>query len=194
MDQKVIDMRKILQNKFFAEDDLPRTGSIHPEFSHTITVCVDAFGCCLAQGCIHNYYFESKTEFSSLDQMLLGIDDILDRAGECQRDTRLRTTFKKEPTMKNTSMSDEQFADYLTSSIVERMPPAFNPDTLRVKEGKLASYFIRVLARQHSSMQGVINRAGKEGVCVFRSEMELLRLIRDDLTAECSWNKRKAGK
>ena len=95
MNQKVIDMRKILQNKYFAEDDLPRTGSIHPEFSHTITVCVDAFGCGLAQGCIHNYYFESKTEFSSLDQMLLGIDDILDRAGECQRDTRLRTTFKK---------------------------------------------------------------------------------------------------
>ena len=59
---------------------------------------------------------------------------------------------------------------------------------------ELASYFIRVLARQHSSMQGVINRAGKDGVCVFRSEMELLRLIRDDLTAECSWNKRKAGK
>ena len=140
------------------------------------------------------YYFESKTEFSSLDQMLLGIDDILDRAGECQRDTRLRTTFKKEPTVKHTSMGDEQFADYLTSSMAERMPPAFNPDTLRVKEGKLASYFIRVLARQHSSMQGVINRAGKDGVCVFRSEMELLRLIRDDLTAECSWNKRKAGK
>ena len=82
----------------------------------------------LAQGWIHNYYFESKTEFSSLDQMLLGIDDILDRAGECQRDTRLRTTFKKEPTVKHTSMGDEQFADYLTSSMAERMPPAFNPD------------------------------------------------------------------
>lgn len=95
MNQNVIDMRKILQNKYFAEDDLPRTGSIHPEFSHTMTVCVDAFEDGLAHGCIHNYYFESKTEFSSLDQMLLGIDDILDRAGECQRDTRLRTTFKK---------------------------------------------------------------------------------------------------
>lgn len=94
----------------------------------------------------------------------------------------------------HTSMDDEQFADYLTSSMAERMPPAFNPDTLWVKEGKLASYFIRVLARQHSSMQGVINRAGKEDVCVFRSEMELLRLIRDDLTAERSWDKRRAGK
>ena len=120
------------------------------------------------------------------------IDDILNCAEECQRDTRLRTTFKKKPTMKNTSMSDEQFADYLTSSIVERMPPVLNPDTLRVKEGKLASYFIRVLARQHSSMQGVINCAGLASV--FRSEIEWLRLIRDDLTAECSWNKRKAGK
>lgn len=99
MDHNIIYMREFLQNKYFAEDDLPRTGSIHPEFSHTMTVCVDAFECGLAQGCIHNYYFESKTEFSSLDQMLLGIDDILDRAGECQRDARLRTTFKKEPTM-----------------------------------------------------------------------------------------------
>lgn len=43
-------------------------------------------------------------------------------------------------------------------------------------------------------MQGVINRAGKDGVCVFRSEMELLRLIRDDLAAERSWDKQRAGK
>ena len=194
MDQKVIDMRKILQNKYFAEDDLPRTGSIHPGFSHTMTVCVDAFERGLAEGYIYSYYFESKTDFLSLDQMLLGIDDILDRAGECQRDTRLRTTFKIEPTMKRASMSDEQFAEHLASSVAKREPPAFTPDTLRVKEGKLASYFIRVLARQHSSMQGVINRAGKDGVCVFRSEMELLRLIRDDLAAERSWDKQRAGK
>lgn len=194
MNQNVIDMRKILQNKYFAEDDLPRTGSIHPEYSHTMTVCVDAFECGLAQGRIHNYYFDEEITFLSLDQMLLGIDDILDRAGECQRDTRLRTTFEKGSTMKRTSMGNEQFTDHLTSSTAERMPPAFNPDSLRVKKGKLTSYFIRVLARRHSSMQGVINRAGKEGVCVFRSEMELLRLIRDDLTVEFSWNKRKAGK
>ena len=194
MDQNVIDMRKILQNKYFAEDDLPRAGSIHPEYSHTMTICVDAFDNGLAHGCIYNYYFESKTEFLSLDQMLLGIDDVLDRAGECQRDTQLRTQFKNAHTMKRASMCDEQFAEHLASSMTKREHPAFNPDTLRVKEGKLASYYIRVLARQHSSMQGVINRAGKEGACVFRSEMELLRLIRDDLTAERSWDKRRAGK
>lgn len=70
------------------------------------------------------------------------IDDILNCAEECQRDTRLRTAFKKD--------------------------------------------------RQHSSMQGVINCAGLASV--FRSEIEWLRLIRDDLTAECSWNNREAGK
>ena len=121
--------------------------------------------------------------------MLLGIDDILDRAGECQRDTRLRTTFKKEAAVKHASMDDEQFEEYLERGIAERMPPAFNPDTFWVKEGKLASYYVRIIARQHSSMQGMISRAGKEGVCVFRSEMELLRLIRDDLAAAHSWDK-----
>ena len=44
------------------------------------------------------------------------------------------------------------------------------------------------------SMQGVINRCDKGGTATFRSEMELLRLIRDDLAAERSWDKQRAGK
>lgn len=116
MDHNVIDMKELLQNRYFAEDDLPRTGSIYPEFSHTMTICVDTFEHGLAQGRIHN----SETTFLSLDQMLLGMDGIWDRAGECQRDTLLRTKFEKGAAKKNPCMSDKLFAEHLANNTAKR--------------------------------------------------------------------------
>lgn len=173
---------------------MPRTGSIHPEFSHTMMICVDSFENRLAQGRIHTYYFDNVIPFNSLDQMLFGIEDILDRADEAQRDTQLRTSFLQKNNVRMAVKTNEEFYNELEKARPKKQPPAFTPETMKAKAGALANYYIRVISRQHSSMQGVISRAGKEGACVFRSEMELLRLIRDDLLAECSWDKRKAGK
>lgn len=193
MDQNIIDMREILQNKFFSEDDLPRSGSIHPEYSHTMMICVDSFQNRLASGRIHTYFFEEETTFGSLDQMLFGIEEILDKADEAQRDTQLATSFDKKIGKKVRVQSGEEFYADLAIKKCKKQPPAFTPETLNARAGELASYYIRVLARQHSSMQGIISRCEKGGAATFRSEMELLTLIRKDLFAEVAWSKSGAS-
>lgn len=189
VDQNVINMGEFLQNRFFSEDDCPRTGSIHPEFSHTMTICVDSYQDGLASGRIHTYFFEDAVVFHSLDQMLFSIEDILDRAGESQRDTQLRTDFSKAKPQVLNVKSNEEFFAYLEESGVDRKAPFYTLDNLHVRPGVIASYYIRILARQHSSMQGVINRCERGGNAAFRSEMELLTLIREDLNAETKWYK-----
>lgn len=189
MDQNVINMEPFLQPKYFAEDEIPRTGSVHPEFSHTMMICVDAFEDRLAQGRIHTYYFDDVIPFNSLDQMLFGIEDILDRSDEAQRDTQLKTSFERPRSTSMASMSDEEFYAELEKSKQKKMPPAYTPETIHARAGKLASYYIRILARQHSSMQGVISRYDRGGTATFRSEMELLTLIRADLVSEEVWGR-----
>lgn len=194
MDQEIINIGEFLQARYFAEDDVPRSGCIHPEFSHTMMICVDSFQKGLARGRIHTYFFAKETAFQSLDQMLFGIEEILDLAGETQRDTQLHTGFEKKRKKDLDAMSDEQFFAHVETGRKSQKPPFYTPGNINVKPGAVASYYIRVIARQHSSMQGVINRWDKGGTATFRSEMELLRLIRDDLAAERSWAKQGAGK
>ena len=63
-----------------------------------------------------------------------------------------------------------------------RRMPYHTPEDFHVKGGALASFYLRIYGRRHSSMQGVIGRAaGQASLTPFRSEMELMTLIRGAL-------------
>lgn len=164
-----------LKPRYIAEDDIPRDGGQWPEYANTIMLCVDSFDGGLAQGRIHTFFFNDETHFSSLDQMLFALEDILDKTQAVQRDSALRKPVRSKKPRKQVD-EDEMFA---------RPVPAFAPyytlADLSVRKGKLASFYLRVYARQHASLQGVLAWARHKYTVAFRSEMELLVLLRDAL-------------
>ena len=164
-----------LKPKYIAEDDIPRDGGLWPEYANTIMLCIDSFEDGLAQGRIHTFFFNDNAHFFSLDQMLFALEDILDKAQVSQRDSILRKSTQKKETRKRV------VEETLIGSPVSKFTPYYTLDDLKARKGKLASFYLRVYARQHASMQGVLVWAERKDAVTFRSEMELLVLLRTAL-------------
>lgn len=166
---------EILDAMYISEDTLPRDGGVWPEYASTMLICVDGNERGLLSGRLHNYCFQEAAAFASLDQLLFAIEDFLDRIGTPERDTVLR---RKLCTVQYKQKGPK-------GEIVRprgRRMPYYTTADLRVKGGALASFYLRIYGRQHSSMQGVIGRAwGEANLTPFRSEMELMTLIRGAL-------------
>lgn len=165
-----------LTPRYIAEDDIPRDGGLWPEYAHTIMLCVDSFEDGLAQGRIHTFFFGDEARFSSLDQMLFAVEDILDKAQVPQRDSILRKPVRTKKPRRQTG------EDELSGGPVSAFTPYYTLSDLRVRRGKLASFYLRVYARRNVSMQGVLVWVGHKDTFAFRSEMELLALLRAALT------------
>lgn len=165
-----------LKPRYIAEDDIPRDGGLWPEYAHTIMLCVDSFEDGLAQGRVHTFFFSDEARFSSLDQMLFAVEDVLDKAQVPQRDSILRKPVRAKKPRKQV---DE---DELSTRPVSAFTPHYTLADLSVRKGKLASFYLRVYARQHASLQGVLVWVGHKDTFAFRSEMELLALLRAALT------------
>lgn len=164
-----------LKPKYIAEDDIPRDGGLWPEYANTIMLCIDSFEDGLAQGRIHTFFFNDNAHFFSLDQMLFALEDILDKAQVSQRDSILRKSTQKKEARKRV------VEETLIGSPVSKFTPYYTLDDLKARKGKLASFYLRVYARQHASMQGVLVWAERKDAVTFRSEMELLVLLRTAL-------------
>ena len=55
----------VLIPRYIAEDDIPRDGSRWPEYANTMMICIDSFENGLANGRLHNFYFEETDSFFS---------------------------------------------------------------------------------------------------------------------------------
>lgn len=162
----------LLAPKYIAEDESRRSCGSWPEFAATMTVCIDDFQDGLAKGRLHNFYFGEETAFTSLDQLLFALEEVMDRAEFPQRDTELRKQFGAEE--KLTFQDDDEPK--------EPCIPAKDLGSMKMTRGRLANFYLRVCYRQHSSMQGYLSWAeGNGGAAMFRSEMELLVLLRETL-------------
>lgn len=115
-------------------------------------LCVDSYDDGVLCGRIYNPYKENGIEFKSLSQFLLLMEDILDEMDYPQSFTNTRS-----------------FA-----SSVDDFPKTSSPELQR---GKLETFSIRVIYRQHTSWQGYVvwNEKNKEEC--FRSVLELILLI-----------------
>ena len=162
---------EILDAMYISEDTLPRDGGVWPEYAGTMLVCVDGKERGLISGRLHNYCFREAAEFASLDQLLFAIEDFLERIGTPERDTALRRKLCTVQYKRKGPQGE-------TVRPRGRRMPYHTPEDFHVKGGALASFYLRIYGRRHSSMQGVIGRAaGQASLTPFRSEMELMTLI-----------------
>lgn len=108
-----------------------------------------------AKGKVQTLYYKRPFEFGSLDQLLMIIDEVLDLTG-----------FEKEPVDSRSLYGNEEGKKIfcIDEDIYEKKAESFQGDLI-----------VRVLYRQHSSMQGEI--CINEKAVYFRSALELLRLL-----------------
>lgn len=161
---------------YIAEDAIPRNGGQWPEYAHTLKICVDSFDAHLAEGTLFTYYFENTWDFHSLDQLLFALDSVTHLAGHPQADTELRRSFSV-PVHRRKSENDGE----RIWTQPKHQTPYYTVEELKAKHGRLANFHLRVFARQHSSMQGVLVWEEGKKEMTFRSELELLLLLRDAL-------------
>ena len=163
---------------YIAEDAIPRIGGQWPEYAHTLKICVDSFDAQLAEGTLFTYYFENAWAFHSLDQLLFALDSVAQLAGQPQADTELRRGFAAPVHRRKPVNEGER-----TWTQPKHQIPYYTVDELKAKHGRLANFHLRIFARQHSRMQGVLVWEEGKKEMTFRSELELLLLLRDALLA-----------
>lgn len=164
--------KEVLPAKYFAEDDTMRYIEKYPEYVGTMMFCVDSFENGVAQGRLHTYYLKDSISFYSLDQLLLAMEEVLNQVGTPQAWTETRS-FTKAKSKRKADAENEEFAQKVT--------PFYDLQTMRPQRGRIASFYIRVYSRKNSSMQGVVQVVGISEKVAFRSELELLHLIRDGM-------------
>lgn len=165
---------EVLRSMFILEDDLPREGGAQPEYAATMSICVDAFENGLASGRVCSYFARESRGFQSLDQMLFAVEELLDLSGVPMRDTELRKTI---PAVQPGRRKKPERNGKETAEPMGRTPLC-RPGELRIQRGRVTSFYIRVFARQHTSVQGVVAWTEKgTRMEAFRSGMELMSLI-----------------
>ena len=121
------------------------------------TICVDAYDNSVLQGRFYNPYMEEGEQFQSLTQFLLRMEDLLNGMNLPQSCTNRRTFAHAPP-------HEVRF-----------------PAMMAARKGKLATFRIRILFRQHASWQGSLlwMEEGREEN--FRSVLELILLMESAL-------------
>ena len=174
----------VLTPKYIAEDDIPRDGGRWPEYANTMMICIDSFENGLASGRLHNFYFEETNTFSSLDQLLFSLENVMEKANMPQAAYAVRKpipmTMKK--TRGNRKVVESAEPD---KSSMDKSSPYYTLDTINAVRGRVANFYIRVYARQHASMQGFLVDAKDNTTYAFRSELELIWFLRDLLNDKC---------
>lgn len=171
---------EFLAAKYIAEDETPRDGGRWPEYASTMVICVDSYENGLASGRLHNFCFREPDSFASLDQLVFALEGVLERAQLLQSELDTRSVIppkKRRGRKRKHPLVQEE-------PPLERRTTAYPLDAMRPMRGKLASFYVRVFARQHASIQGVLVRADCEERYAFRSGLELMHYLRDLLEAQ----------
>ena len=115
-------------------------------------VCIDSYNRKVLSGRIISPYYEGCISFESTMEFLQNIESILEEMNWPQSFSSIRSFKNSEE--KSLPISSEH-----------------------IKEGKLATFYLRVLFRQNSSWQGSLCWYEKQKVESFRSVLELLTLM-----------------
>lgn len=127
-----------------------------PEYTATMLVCVDSYQEALAKGRLYSFFLGEEKRFASLDQLLFSIEEVMDEVDEPDKKMELYAKIGE-----NVRVTSEN-----------------------MQWGRLANYFIRISYRQNSSMQGFVSTAKERTPTAFRSGMELLRMLRRQLSSD----------
>jgi len=124
------------------------------------TLCVDSYENNVPVGRMYNLSRKGGIPFQSLTQLLLSMEQLLNDMDCPQADTSPRAFWSESP-----------------REVV--IPLAETPEN-----GKLATFQIRILFRQHASWQGSILWLGERREERFRSVLELILLLDSALAQE----------
>lgn len=122
------------------------------------TICVDSYENSVPEGRFYNPYMEEGERFHSLTQFLLRMEDLLDDMNLPQASTNRRSFAHAPP-------HEIRF-----------------PSITAARKGKLATFRLRILFRQHASWQGSLHWLEKDREESFRSVLELILLMESALT------------
>ena len=131
-------------------------------------------------GEITNASFNKAIAFSDLGQMLLAIDDMCETMQFPMADTKPR--FLNDKTARDlqplAEMMNDSFKEYTPCEWAGKlqMPSGKAVSSSSPKKG--ITFFIHVMYRQHSSMQGlVLHKSKASQKACFRSGLELIRMM-----------------
>lgn len=165
-----------MQARCVTEDDESRVGALWPEYASTMLICFSGWENGAACGELWSFYFEESLPFYSLDQILFGIETIMDNAGYPQKWCERRSLV----TVPRRGKSSVTRAPYVPPP--EHRVPYYKPDSFCTMRGSLCTVSIRVHCRQNASIQGVLNLSRGQKI-YFRSALELLYLLKEVLDA-----------
>lgn len=174
-----------LAAKYIAEDDTTRDGGRWPEYASTMMICVDSYENGLASGRLHNFCFREPDSFASLDQLVFALEGVVERSQLLRAEEDARSVI---PPKKRRGRKPKHPPERMPEPPAPPRTAVYTLDTMRPMRGKLASFYVRIYARQHASIQGLLIRADRDERHAFRSGLELMHYLRDLLEEQ------KAGK
>ncbi|MBQ3011278.1 MAG: hypothetical protein IJD81_08820 [Oscillospiraceae bacterium] len=133
---------------------------IRNDAGRTTMICVDSYENGVPKGRFYNYGRPDEGQkFSSLMQLIVSMEQILDSANYPQSFTAVRTfAVPSEP--KTAELVDAQN-----------------------RKGALATFVVKVLFRQHTSWQGSVSWQEAKSEMPFRSVLELILLMESALSS-----------
>ena len=126
---------------------------IYDNVFRTSVICIDSYKDRVLSGRINNEYYSEGVAFHSVMEFLLSMEYVLEEMNWAQ-------SFSGRRVFQNGS---------------ERIAPELSSE--HIKEGKLATFSLRILFRQNASWQGNLIYAENNRSSSFRSVLELLTLI-----------------
>ena len=145
-----------------------------------ISLCLDSGGKAGECGELHHLYGEKSIAFSSLFEAVNQMEALYDAASFPQASTRLRSFLKDRGTERTVPEEGKRDA---ASGRKEIREARVLEQLLRYR-GEKATFWIRVLYRQHTSWQGEVTWVDQQKKVYFRSALELLRLLYGALCTE----------
>jgi len=131
------------------------------------SICLDEAKVSCYKGRLYHKYKVGPEEFNDAGHMLQLIEKLCDTSGYPQSSTKSRS-----------------FQNMEESAIRKEAEPVADSDMVLSQKGDLATFVVHVKYRQHSTWQGEVVWAEKNKKKVFRSALELLKLIDGALDAE----------
>ena len=126
---------------------------IYDNVFRTSVICIDSYKDRVLSGHINNEYYSEGVAFHSVMEFLLSMEYVLEEMNWAQ-------SFSGRRVFQNGS---------------ERIAPELSSE--HIKEGKLATFSLRILFRQNASWQGTLYWHEKKQGESFRSVLELLTLM-----------------
>lgn len=135
------------------------------------------------KGSYSNIKTNESGDFKSYFQMFKALQQIMDRKGKPQRNFEKRSFFAP----KGKRIPQGADLDVLLPMVKEDLE--FDEDPFSpalghpVRHGKYATFFLRVICRQHASWQGHLYWSENKSEIYFRSVMELFEILAEALEA-----------